>query len=350
MIERLVGKLLRKGQLTLVTPDGKRTTYGPGGGASLTVRLADRKTMFADRPQSPARPGRSLYGRAAGDRGRDDPRPDAAGGRRQTAGRTRGPHGGELNKGKKKWKALFRRNPAKASRRNVAHHYDIGNDLYRLFLDKDLQYSCAYLRTPRTSLDQAQSDKKAHIAAKLYLKPGQRVLDIGSGWGGTALYLQSVAGRRRARRHPVGRAIEGRPAAGRGSGRVRPGQVRADRLSLRSTAGSTGSCRSACSSMLERRIMTNSSPSAASLLTDDGVMLLHTIGKYRQGEHARPIHRQIYLPRLSFAVVVARCAPQSRRARLIASDVETLRLHYAYTLRHWLERTQAREGQDRRHV
>ena len=78
--------------------------------------------------------------------------------------------------------------------RNVAHHYDIGNELYALFLDDDLQYSCAYFTDPSNSLEQAQADKKAHIAAKLDLKPGQRVLDIGCGWGGMALYLHKVAG------------------------------------------------------------------------------------------------------------------------------------------------------------
>ena len=80
------------------------------------------------------------------------------------------------------------------SRRNVAHHYDLGNGSTTLFLDADLQYSCAYFTDPSNSLEQAQADKKAHIAAKLYLKPGQRVLDIGCGWGGMALYLHRVAG------------------------------------------------------------------------------------------------------------------------------------------------------------
>ena len=90
-----------------------------------------------------------------------------------------------LNKGKlKKLRALFRRNKPKASRRNVAHHYDLGNELYSSFLDPDMQYSCAYFTDPANSLEQAQLDKKAHIAAKLHLKPGQRVLDIGCGWGG----------------------------------------------------------------------------------------------------------------------------------------------------------------------
>jgi cyclopropane-fatty-acyl-phospholipid synthase len=89
---------------------------------------------------------------------------------------------------------LSRLNWQRRSRRNVAHHYDLGNDFYRLFLDPDLQYSCAYFTDAGNSLEQAQLDKKAHIAAKLALRPGQRVLDIGCGWGGMALYLNRVAG------------------------------------------------------------------------------------------------------------------------------------------------------------
>src|SRR4029450_9212881 len=87
-----------------------------------------------------------------------------------------------------------RRNGVRKSRKNVAHHYDIGNELYALFLDDDLQYSCAYFTDSSHGPEQAQLDKKAHIAAKLALEPGQRVLDIGCGWGGMALYLHQVAG------------------------------------------------------------------------------------------------------------------------------------------------------------
>ena len=89
---------------------------------------------------------------------------------------------------------LDRLNWERRSKRNVAHHYDLSDRLYDLFLDSDRQYSCAYFTDPDNSLEQAQSDKKAHIAAKLHLKPGQRVLDIGCGWGGMALYLNRVAG------------------------------------------------------------------------------------------------------------------------------------------------------------
>src|SRR3546814_19851566 len=80
------------------------------------------------------------------------------------------------------------------SKANVAHHYDLSDRLYELFLDRDRQYSCAYFIDPDNSLEQAQLDKKAHIAAKLALKPGQRVLAIGCGWGGMALYLHEKCG------------------------------------------------------------------------------------------------------------------------------------------------------------
>src|SRR3546814_14093227 len=80
------------------------------------------------------------------------------------------------------------------SKKNVAHHYDLSDRLYDLFLDADRQYSCAYFTDRDNSLEQAQTDKKAHIAAKLCLKRGQRVLAIGCGWGGLALYPARVAG------------------------------------------------------------------------------------------------------------------------------------------------------------
>jgi cyclopropane-fatty-acyl-phospholipid synthase len=80
-------------------------------------------------------------------------------------------------------------NTAARARANVRHHYDLSGDLYRLFLDEDMQYSCAYFETPDMTLEEAQAAKKRHLAAKMRLKPGQTVLDIGSGWGGLGLYL-----------------------------------------------------------------------------------------------------------------------------------------------------------------
>jgi len=338
MIERLIDKLLQQGHLTLVTPDGKRSTYGPGGGPSLTVRVTDRKTLF-DIARNPRLSAGEAYmdGRLIIEDGTILDLMRLLVGTNRWEDKT--PGRGALNKGKKTWKALFRRNPAKASRRNVAHHYDIGNDLYRLFLDKDLQYSCAYFTDPANSLEQAQSDKKAHIAAKLYLKPGQRVLDIGCGWGGTALCLNRIAdvdvlgvtlseeqlkvARQRAEEAGVSdrvtfELVDYRSVEGRFDRIVSIGMF--EHVGAAHYDEFFAKCRS--------------------LLADDGVMLLHTIGKFGKASTPDPftdkyIFPGYHLPSLS------QMSAASEKARLIASDVETLRLHYAYTLSAWLERTEA---------
>ena len=93
----------------------------------------------------------------------------------------------------RKMRRVAQHNPVARARRNVAHHYDMGNEFYRLWLDRDMQYSCGYWEDGAETLEGAQSAKKRHIAAKLALAPGQRVLDIGCGWGGMALYLAAIA-------------------------------------------------------------------------------------------------------------------------------------------------------------
>jgi cyclopropane-fatty-acyl-phospholipid synthase len=192
LIGRLIGQLLHNGRITLITPDGKRQTYGPGGGKSLTVRVTDRKVLF-ELMRNP----RLAVGETYMDRRliiEDGTILDLL---ELITSNNRWEEGGNnrkaIKRGKLRWKRIFGRNRASKSKRNVAHHYDLKDELYELFLDDDRQYSCAYFTDPGNSLEQAQADKKAHIAAKLYLKPGQRVLDIGSGWGGTALYLNRVA-------------------------------------------------------------------------------------------------------------------------------------------------------------
>jgi cyclopropane-fatty-acyl-phospholipid synthase len=338
MIGRLVEKLMSKGRLTLVMPDGKRTSYGPGGGASLTVRVTDRKTLFAIARNPRLGLGEAyMDGRLIVEDGTilDLMRLVVGANRWEDKGKGRA----AMNKGKGKWKALFRRNKAKASRRNVAHHYDIGNDLYRLFLDEDLQYSCAYFTDPANSLEQAQADKKAHIAAKLYLKPGQRVLDIGCGWGGTALYLNRVADVdvlgitlseeqlkvARARAEEAGVAdrvkfelIDYREIEGRFDRIVSIGMF--EHVGAAHYDEFFAACRN--------------------LLAEDGVMLLHTIGKYGKASAPDPFTDKWIFPGYHLPSI-SQLAAASERQRLITSDLELLRVHYAYTLRHWLERARA---------
>jgi cyclopropane-fatty-acyl-phospholipid synthase len=249
-----------------------------------------------------------------------------------------------LSKGKNRIRRFLLTNNFKRARRNVAHHYDLKDELYELFLDADKQYSCAYFTDPSNSLEQAQADKKAHIAAKLALEPGQRVLDIGCGWGGMALYLHQVAGVDvlgiTLSEHQLKIARERAAAAGVAD-RVKFELVDYRRLDDRFD-------RIVSVGMFEHVGAKNYDVFFAKcreLLKPDGVMLLHSIGKL--GEPSRSpdpftdkyIFPGYHLPSLS------QMTSASEGARLIASDVENLRLHYAYTLRHWLKRaTNAREA------
>ena len=230
-------------------------------------------------------------------------------------------------------------NRAAQARRNVAHHYDLSDRLYDLFLDADRQYSCAYFTDPANSLEQAQADKKAHIAAKLALAPGQRVLDIGCGWGGLALYLHERAGVdvlgitlseeqlkiARARAEAAGVAdrvrfelIDYRLVEGRFDRIVSVGMF--EHVGRPQYDGFFLKCRE--------------------LLADDGVMLLHSIGRMGRPGATDPFTAKYIFPG-GYNPALSEIVSSSERARLIAADIETLRLHYAYTLEHWYRRTVA---------
>ncbi len=231
------------------------------------------------------------------------------------------------------------------SKDNVAHHYDIGNDLYQLFLDDDLQYSCAYWDFDRhgsdMTLEQAQADKKAHIAAKLDLQPGQRVLDIGCGWGGMALYLHRKAGvevlgitlseeqlkkaRERAEKEGVAdkvkfELIDYRDLAQREAGMF-------DRVV------SVGMFEHVGTPQFKTFFRC-----CANLMTDDGVMLLHTIGRMGGPGTTDAFTRKYIFPG-GYIPALSETLAASEQYRLIATDIETLRLHYAFTLREWYRRT-----------
>jgi cyclopropane-fatty-acyl-phospholipid synthase len=231
-------------------------------------------------------------------------------------------------------------NHGRKSKSNVAHHYDIGNALYRLFLDNEhMQYSCAYWPRDDMTLEEAQQAKLAHIAGKLALAPGQHVLDIGCGWGGMAIYLArhadvTVHGITLSEEQ-LALARERAEAAGVAS-RVTFELVDYRDLVTRKRQYdrivSVGMFEHVGQPQFERFFR-----DCANLLTGDGVMLLHTIGRMGTPGATDAFTRKYifpggYIPALSETVVA------SEKVRLIAADVETLRLHYAKTLRAWYAR------------
>jgi cyclopropane-fatty-acyl-phospholipid synthase len=227
-------------------------------------------------------------------------------------------------------------NPRSRARRNVAHHYDLDGRLYRLFLDGDQQYSCAYFESPDQSLDDAQLAKKRHLAAKLCLPSGASVLDIGCGWGGLALYLAEIADanvtgitlsqeqHKRAQR----RAME--------RGRTQNAIFRL--IDYRDIEGHFD--RIVSVGMFEHvgvGFYDAFFRKCAQLLDDDGVMVLHTIGRSGPPGITNPwIAKYIfpggYIPALSEVL------PAIEQAQLIVTDTEILQLHYAETLKAWRER------------
>ena len=339
ILAHLLDKLVRKGSLTIIMPDGSRSSYGPGDGQSLTIRLADRRVVL-EILKSPRLALGEAYmdGRLMVEDGTIldlmrlvvDTNPWESGGRGRAA----------LRKGKmSRLKALFRRNPTNSARRNVAHHYDIGNDLYAAFLDEDLQYSCAYFTDPANGLDQAQRDKKAHIAAKLHLQPGNRVLDIGCCWGGMALYLHKVAGV-----EVLGVTLSKEQLAVARDRAKKAGvadKVKFELIDYRDVQGQFD--RIVSVGMFEHVGLAHYEEfflRCRELLAPDGVMLLHTIGKYGKAGPPDPFTDKYIFPGYHVPAL-SQMAAASEKVRLITADVETLRLHYAYTLLGWLERATA---------
>ena len=226
------------------------------------------------------------------------------------------------------------------ARHNVAHHYDLDSRLYSLFLDADKQYSCAYFETPDTSLDDAQLAKKRHIAAKLLVKGGQRVLDIGCGWGGLGLYLAEIA-----RADVTGITLSSEQlqvANARAAEKSLTHQARFLLQDYRDIEGPFD--RVVSVGMFEHvgvKFYDTYFKRCAELLSKDGVMLLHSIGRSQGPDSTNPwIAKYIfpggYIPALSEVL------PAIEHAGLLVCDIEILRLHYAETLKAWRERFMAR--------
>jgi cyclopropane-fatty-acyl-phospholipid synthase len=231
-------------------------------------------------------------------------------------------------------------NPRGRARNNVAHHYDLDGRLYSLFLDSDLQYSCAYFEKPETTLDDAQLAKKRHIAAKLLVRRGDRVLDIGSGWGGLGLYLAELTGA-----NVTGVTLSTEQLQTSNSRAAERNLSQSAKFLLEDYRDVPGPFdRIVSVGMFEHvgvDFYNTYFKRCAELLTEDGVMLLHSIGRSEGPDSTNPwIAKYIfpggYIPALSEVM------PAIERAGLLVCDIEILRLHYAETLKAWRERFMAR--------
>ena len=335
-------RLVRKGRLEVETADGVIETFGHDQGPLLGVKLLDRaaeRRLMLD----PALSLGELYvdGRLVVTKGGLYDLLEL--GARNLAELEGEPWAKALAKARFAFRGLHQRNDRQRAKRNVASHYDFDQRLYNLFLDPDWQYSCAYFEYPGQSLEDAQTAKKRHIAAKLLPKDGATALDIGCGFGGLALYLAGVAG---ARVTGVTLSEEQFTVA---KNRAREAGL-ADRVDFRlqdyRDVGETFD-RIVSVGMFEHVGVNHYDEffaKARGLLKDDGVMLLHSIGRNSVPGVTNPwIRKHIfpggYIPSLSEVL------PAVERAGLFVTDIEILRLHYADTLRAWRERFMARRDE-----
>jgi cyclopropane-fatty-acyl-phospholipid synthase len=238
------------------------------------------------------------------------------------------------------WRALRRwhqANPVATAAQNARHHYDVSTDLYRLFLDDQMQYSCAYFRDPEhDTLEQAQQYKLIHIAAKLALKPGMRVIEIGSGWGGLAIHLAKHHGVHvvaiNVSPEQIKVARENAAAAGVSN------LVEFREIDYRNVEGQFD--RVVSIGMMEHVGVAHFDEyfgKVRELLTDDGYALIHYIGRMSQPGTTGPFIRKYIFPG-GYSPALSEVAASTERCGLWNADTEFLRLHYYYTIKHWRQR------------
>lgn len=339
LLSHLLRRFVRSGTLTVIAPDGKSHRFGGTPGPVVAIRLHDRslsrKVFF--RPEM-----------AVGEAYMDGTLTfeegctvhdffHLFGVNRKSLGAY--PLQSALRWLSRQFRALQQYNPAARSLRNVAHHYDLSRQLYELFLDRDLQYSCAYYENPGDTLEQAQENKKRHLSAKLCLKADQKVLDIGSGWGGLAMHLARNAG------VDVTGVTLSQEQLRLATERTRSqGLDERVRFLLKDYREVTGPFdRIVSVGMLEHvgvRYFDKFFGKVRDLLTEDGVAVIHAIGKMSPPSSAGPWLRKYIFPG-AYTPALSEVLAAVEKQGLWVTDIEILRLHYAETLKEWARRFQA---------
>ena len=344
LFDRLFRTLVRSGPLTVITADGRKLLYGAPSPEirPVTIRFSDHSTPRRI-ARNPAMGAGEAYmdGRLILEEGDIRAFLDLIG--YNLRWDADNPVRTRLWRPQRIAAWLDTWNWERRSKRNVAHHYDLSARLYDLFLDADRQYSCAYFTDPDVPLDQAQQDKKAHIAAKLALKPGQTVLDIGCGWGGMALYLNRVADV-----DVLGITLSEEQLKIARERAAEAGVSDRVRFELRDYRQVTGRFDRIVSVGMFEHVgpphYRTFFEKCRDLLAPEGVMLLHTIGR-ADGPGATDPWLAKYIFPGGYVPALSQIMPAIERSFLWVSDIEALRLHYAYTTAAWYERVTAHEAE-----
>ena len=334
-LDKMIAGLVRQGALTVVDAKGEARIYGDGSGQKVVMRLHDPE-LYAGLFLNPElRFGEAyMHGALTFDEG--SIRDLLLIFHLNAANLRDRPFRKALHEGVKRFRRFQQHNPIARARRNVAHHYDLSNDFYRLFLDEDLNYSCAYFEEPDFSLEEAQKAKLRHIAAKLRIEPGMRVLDIGCGWGAMSFYLAEYLGA-----EVVGVTLSKEQKA-----------LAEERAAARGLAGKTQFRLIDYRQINERfdRIVSIGMfehvgfphydaffRKVYDLLADDGLGLLHAIGRRGTPDITGPWIQKYIFPG-GYSPSLSEVFAAMERQQLWASDVEILRMHYADTLAEWSRR------------
>jgi len=331
-------RIVTTGYLRLIDPEGRAHAFGERSGAPVVARITDRRTerlLFLN----PTLAAGEAYmeGRLVMERGTIYDFLELVLANLNYARWPSWAKALEDLRFASRWLRQF--NPQPRAKRNVKHHYDLDGRLYELFLDSDRQYSCAYFEQEGISLDEAQAAKKRHLAAKLNLRDGMKVIDIGCGWGGLALYLAQTAhvevtgitlseeqrkiAEERARAMGLSNAVTFKLC----DYRALDGQF--DRIVSVGMFEHVGIAH--YRSFFAR---------VGKLLAKDGVALLHSIGRFDGPASTNPFIEKYIFPG-GYIPALSEVLRAIERNGLLVTDVEILRLHYAMTLRHWRQRFRA---------